>query len=61
MAVPRVGGSKLQALLIGASEHDGVVQGLRPVERNVGLEGVHQPRRVHLDELLLGEIRVTAG
>jgi hypothetical protein len=48
-------------LFAGAGEHDGVVKGLRPAERYISLERVHQPRRVHLDELLLGEIRVAAG
>lgn len=59
--MPRIGGSKLQTLLVGTGEHDGIVQGLLPAERDVSLEGVHQPRCVHLDELLLGEISIATG
>jgi len=58
-AVSRIGGIKLQALLIGAGQHDAVVEGLRAAECDVGLEGVHQSRHVHLDELQLGEVCVT--
>lgn len=57
----RVGGVQQQALFVGTGEHDGVVEGLRSVERDIGLQRVEQSRRVHLDQLRLGNVRVAAS
>ena len=51
----------MQALLVGASEHNGVVEALRPTQGDVGLQRVHQARRVDLNELLLREVGIAPG
>jgi hypothetical protein len=52
---------QLHALLIGAGEHNCVVQRRRPAEGDVRLEGVAEAGRVNLDELVVGEVRIAAG
>jgi len=51
----------MHALLVSAGKHNGVVEALRPAQGDVGLQRVHQPRRVDLNELLFREIGVAAG
>jgi hypothetical protein len=61
LAVPVVGCGDVLVLLVGPREHDGIVEGVGPMERNVGLQQIDKARRVHLHKLHLGEVRIAAG
>jgi hypothetical protein len=52
---------QLHALLIGAGEHNCVVQRRRPTEGDIRLERIAEAGRVNLNELVVGEVRITVG
>ena len=46
-------------MLVGPREHNGLVEGLRPAERDIGLERVDEAGDVELNLLGLGKLGIT--